>query len=304
MSQGEEDVMDTAIRASIPEKPSRFQLYGLDRILGLWALASLPMVLLAWLVFPKVFSSVPVPPVLLYWLMYLLGMAWLFCLSLWAIRKEQGRLDWPAIRSRIWLELPGDPRTGVQGARLFWRAVPGMVFAALLLFFAFLFFTFGFYIVQRTGLRFLGLYSRMPAYALAGELASPEFTGQWWLAGLAILSWLASALLGEELFFRGVLLPRMAGVFGRGDWAMNALLSALYYLFLPWVIPFRFINALVISRLVKRYHSFWMAPLVRSIEGIGLIGIVLVGIAASTGELPVTSLELPWSICAAATFPA
>ena len=286
--------MDAVIGLSIPEKPVQFQQYGFGRIAGLWALATLPVVLLAWLVIPRIIPFVQAPPILLYWLMYLIGMAWLSSLSLWVIRKEEGSLDWAAIRRRVWLNRLRDPRTGEQSARLFWRAVPGMLFGAALLLFAVLFLTFAFYIVHRPGLRFLEPFSLMPAYASASELASAEFTGQWWLAGLAIVSWLASAFLGEELFFRGLLLPRMAGVYGRGDWAMNALLSGLYYLFLPWVIPFRFIYAMVIARLVKRYRSSWIAPMVRSVEGVGLLAIVLIGITVSPKQLPASPPAFPW----------
>jgi hypothetical protein len=44
-------------------------------------------------------------------------------------------------------------------------------------------------------------------------------------------------LLGEELLFRGYLLPRMNGVFGRRDWLANGVLFAAYHLHVPWVMP-------------------------------------------------------------------
>lgn len=51
--------------------------------------------------------------------------------------------------------------------------------------------------------------------------------------------------LGEELLFRGLLLPRMQGVFGRWDWAGNGVLFALYHVHVPWVIPQTFVDTLV-----------------------------------------------------------
>ena len=44
-------------------------------------------------------------------------------------------------------------------------------------------------------------------------------------------------MLGEELLFRGLLLPRMNGVFGKRDWVANGVLFAVYHLHVPWVIP-------------------------------------------------------------------
>ena len=35
-----------------------------------------------------------------------------------------------------------------------------------------------------------------------------------------------NTVLGEELLFRGLLLPRMNGVFGRRDWLANGVLFA------------------------------------------------------------------------------
>ena len=40
--------------------------------------------------------------------------------------------------------------------------------------------------------------------------------------------WVFNTVLGEELLFRGYLLPRMAGSFVRADWLVNGLLFAGY----------------------------------------------------------------------------
>jgi membrane protease YdiL (CAAX protease family) len=53
-----------------------------------------------------------------------------------------------------------------------------------------------------------------------------------------------NTVLGEELLFRGLLLPRMQGAFGRGDWVANGVLFAVYHLHVPWVI----IPTLVVDR--------------------------------------------------------
>ncbi len=66
--------------------------------------------------------------------------------------------------------------------------------------------------------------------------------GQSWMSGnwiwfaILVIMFVFNTALGEELLFRGLLLPRM-GAFGRGDWLANGVLFACYHLHEPWVIP-------------------------------------------------------------------
>jgi uncharacterized protein len=74
---------------------------------------------------------------------------------------------------------------------------------------------------------------REPSYISAQSLADPRFQGQWWILGLALTSMLFAYILGEGLPFRGVLLRRMAGVFGRWDFVANSVLFGLYHGWYP-----------------------------------------------------------------------
>ena len=53
-----------------------------------------------------------------------------------------------------------------------------------------------------------------------------------------------NTVLGEELLFRGYLLPRMAGVFGRYDWVANGVIFAAYHLHVRWAIPAALVDTL------------------------------------------------------------
>jgi len=65
-----------------------------------------------------------------------------------------------------------------------------------------------------------------------------------------------NTVLGEELLFRGLLLPRMQGAFGRWDWAANGVLFALYHLHVPWVIPQTLIvDTFAVAYASRRYRS-------------------------------------------------
>jgi membrane protease YdiL (CAAX protease family) len=48
---------------------------------------------------------------------------------------------------------------------------------------------------------------------------------------------LVSNILGEEIYYRGYLLPRMRGVFGRWDWVANGVLFTLKHAYQRWLYP-------------------------------------------------------------------
>src|SRR3712207_7874009 len=66
-------------------------------------------------------------------------------------------------------------------------------------------------------------------------------------------------LLGEELLFHGVLLPRMAGVFGRWDWVANTVLFGLYHVHKIWFWPSMIMSSFGLTWAAKRYRSLWMS---------------------------------------------
>ena len=85
---------------------------------------------------------------------------------------------------------------------------------------------------------------------------------------------LKTTVLGEELLFRGYLLPRMNGAFGRGDWVANGLLFAGYHLHTPWVIPTTLLDTFILSYPSKRYRSALIGIAVHSAQSILVLGLV------------------------------
>jgi membrane protease YdiL (CAAX protease family) len=61
-----------------------------------------------------------------------------------------------------------------------------------------------------------------------------------------------NTVIGEELLFRGLLLLRMRGVFGRGDWVGNGVLFAAYHLHVPWVIPTSLVEGIFLEAYPSR----------------------------------------------------
>jgi hypothetical protein len=241
--------------------------YSLAKILAIWAVVSLPMGLLAWIIGPMISPHLPFHPGITHWLLMIAGMIWQMVVSLVVLRRELGTLRWDVLRKRLWLNLPRDPQTGRARARLFWWAVPAVVFS----------FATGSVIASYVDAPVTALFPalQMPASMDISRLADPQFVGQWWLLGVALVSCVFNYFLGEELLFRGVLLPKMRGVFGKWDWVANAILFGLYHLHKPWSLPSIVLSNLAISWPARRFRSNWMAVIVHGVEGLVLLAIVL-----------------------------
>jgi len=249
--------------------------YTLWQILGIWALAALPMALLTWVVAPIIIPYSPLHPGITYWLLMIAGMAWEFIVSLAIMYHELGTLRWSAIRQRVWLQTPRDPGTGRPNSKLFWWLLPAVLFSGVV--------NLGLrgYLDAPVTMLFPAL--KQPAFTDMAQLASPQFHGQWWILGIALVSFAFNYFLGEEFLFRGVLLPKMQGVFGKYDWLANGVLFGLYHLHKPWSIPGNILSAFPMTLPSRHFHSNWMAVIVHGVELIPVLVLTLAVILGFIG---------------------
>ena len=111
---------------------------------------------------------------------------------------------------------------------------------------------------------------------LDSDAAQTFLSGNWRWFGLLLVLWVFNTVLGEELLFRGLLLPRMNRAFGRGDWLANGVLFAAYHVHVPWVMPETLLaDTLLLSYPTKRYQSAWIGIVVHSAQSVVLAAIVL-----------------------------
>ena len=86
----------------------------------------------------------------------------------------------------------------------------------------------------------LPFFAEPPGYGFDAVFASQEtlhrLVGAWWFFCLILVFLVFNSILGEEFLFRGVLLPRMEGVFGRWSWVANGVLFGVYHVHQPWGI--------------------------------------------------------------------
>ena len=239
--------------------------YSLRQILGIWALVALPMALLSWVVAPAIIPYSPLHPAITYWLLTIAGMGWQFVISLVILYRELGTLRWNAIRLRTWLQTPLDPSTDQPKPRLFWWLLPAGIFAALV----------GYGLAGYLAAPMAWLFPTLKPAMYMEMAPSPEFQGQWWILGITLVSFLFNYFLGEEFLFRGILLPKMQGVFGKFDWVANSVIFGLYHLHKPWSILPNIVIDLGATLPSRHFRSNWMAVIVHGAEGILVLVFVL-----------------------------
>ena len=92
--------------------------------------------------------------------------------------------------------------------------------------------------------------------------------GSWLWFAVLVTMFVFNTVLGEELLFRGYLLPRMHGVFGERDWIANGLIFAVYHLHRFWGIPGILFDMLFVVYPTKRYRSAWIGIAVHSFQSV------------------------------------
>ena len=96
-----------------------------------------------------------------------------------------------------------------------------------------------------------------------------------WFPVIVVLV-LFNTLLAEELFFCGLLLPRMRRVFGRRDWAANAFLFAVFHPHMPCAMQSTLlVDTLALSYPWRRYYSAPIGIIVHTSQSIFVLALPL-----------------------------
>jgi membrane protease YdiL (CAAX protease family) len=235
--------------------------YTLRWILAVWAAAALPMGVLAWIVAPMLEGPLgedqPLAKALLITLTA--GLIWQFILVVILLRRELGALEWTRVREALWLRAPRDPASGRAGGRVWLWVLPFLVLFGLL--------------EAVPGLP--GPDTRDFGAFVTSDAGERFFSGAWGWFALVIVLQIFNTVLGEELLFRGLMLPRMRGVFGRRDWIANGTLFGLYHLHIPWAIPGALVSGILLFAYPsRRFRSAWMGIIVHSAQSVVAIAFV------------------------------
>jgi len=205
---------------SITAEPRQLTRAG---IAGVWAAAAGPMALLMWVGAPALSHRMHGPQALTRAIIICLtaGLVWQFVLTIALVAREQRTLHWTTVRDVLWLRSPRSPRTGRIGCRVWFVIIPLLLATA----------------VEELIPTLPHPLSRDFSSIMQSDTGQHFLRGSWTSFAVLVVMFVFNTILGEELLFRGYLLPRMQGVFGRRDWVANGVIFALYHLHVPWMIP-------------------------------------------------------------------
>jgi uncharacterized protein len=246
--------------------------YTLWQILGIWLVGSVPTWLLGWVAFPALSAGLLLMDAgLLRMALLLAGLAWQFSLAMIILYREGGDIRLGTIGRRFWLNHPVSPRTGETKKALWWWIIPLMLLVALL------------ELAIRPELNQLWatifpVFTEPEGYDLSAMFApelSAQWLGAWDLVGLFVVMSLFSNFLGEEFLFRGVLLPKMEGVFGKWDWVANGVLFGFYHLHQPWGILSNIVFGWIVAFAGKRFHSNWFPIILHNGQAVYFLFLIL-----------------------------
>ena len=248
------------------------QQYRLEKVVAIWAAATLPMALLSWVIAPALATD-PQHPGMERLAVMTVGLVWRFLLVVFLLHREGNGLGWSAIRSNLWLSKPRSPKTGSPRNLLWLLLLPLLTLTAAYQFF-------GASFVHDLWIRIFPFLAEPPGYSLVAFFDDPaaraQMEGAWGILALFAVSALFNTVLGEELLFRGLLLPRMNGVFGKWDWLLNGFLFGIYHLSQPWtILGSGILGALFFAFPSKRYRCAWFGIAAHSGQSIYFLILIL-----------------------------
>ena len=139
-----------------------------------------------------------------------------------AFRLEGHPLTWPAFRDRMWLERPDVRVWGWGLAAGVFSHLYGLVLGPALAMLP----TVNVYTPPAEFLTFM-----QSAFAGGTEFLGIPLAGAWWVLVYYVVMMLILNIMGEELWWRGYVLPRQVLAHGGYAWVVNGTLWAAFHIF-------------------------------------------------------------------------
>jgi membrane protease YdiL (CAAX protease family) len=267
---------EIAVTARVDAAAEAIGQYSRTRIVGIWALAAIPMAILGWVIFPALspgFRSDPLGAGVTRSVLLTIGLIWQCVLCLIIVRQDTGGLRWATLKRRLRLNAPRDPTTGEHRARLWLWPIP-LVIAIVVWEMALAPYA------TRLWLLIFPFLAEPEGYSFDAVFKSPavlaQLVGAWWFLALFVINGVFNTIFGEELLFRGVLLPKMQGAFGRWSWVANGVLFGFYHLHQPWSILSNLVSGVLLLAFPSwQFRSTWMGIIVHSVQTVFFTFLVL-----------------------------
>lgn len=107
-----------------------------------------------------------------------------------------------------------------------------------------------------------------------GTFMGMTITGLWWVAPVYLFGWLLN-ILGEELWFRGYILPRQEKAFGKLAWVANGLMFTFNHVWQPWNLLLFLPGALLGALVVQKRKNTWILIISHGIANAILLVLII-----------------------------
>lgn len=107
--------------------------------------------------------------------------------------------------------------------------------------------------------------------------------GAWWVAGYYVVFLLVANVAGEELWWRGYVLPRQELAFGRFAWLVHGVLWSLFHLFIQPTLADTLrmtITGVALAYVAQRTHNTWPGIVGHVFGNLPLLLVLVQGAAA------------------------
>jgi len=111
----------------------------------------------------------------------------------------------------------------------------------------------------------------------AGIFMGTPLKGQWWIVSAYFAGWFFN-IFGEELLWRGYLLPRQELTHGNYAWLVQGVLWALWHIYWRWNLLTILPVALLIPFVVQRTKNTWVGIIAHGLANFIPVVVILVGI--------------------------
>lgn len=247
---------------------SKNDQYTLWQTLGIWAAATVPIALTFWVIVPVFGPRLAMPQGLFYMSLVVACLIWQSVLAYILLRREVQPFTWQGVKARLWLQAPSNPRTGRPSNWLLLWLVPLVAYS----YWGFTYFGF----LNDLWVKAFPFLESRPYAELRNLAAIAE--GNWWILGFVLVQITFNYLLGEELIFRAILLPKMNGTFGKWDWLANHILFWLYHLHMLSNAPARLLIDWVYILPTRRFKSYWFGAIIHGADAFWIIYMTILAI--------------------------
>ncbi len=204
-----------------------------------------------------------------YFILFYLPFVLLFIMSLIFFRLEENDLSWSSFKDRFRLKkLDKNTILWTLALFVFWffvllvvQPIVGSFFAKLPLF--------------APPAYFPPEINPNVAPAPAGTFMGAALLGKWWIPLCYFIGWFFN-IFGEELLFRGYLLPRHELAYGKHAWIVQGVIWGLWHFFWKWNVVTLMLCTLSLAFVVQKTKNTWAGIIVHGVLNfVPLIMIIL-----------------------------